>query len=565
MLRRLLVGPSGRTSRDERGAVALFVAASLAVLLIITALAVDLGMQRVARRDAQAIADLVSLDMARELDGRAKSAYSTAALDRAFEASIDRNDDGLGAEPDDYSYELGRLGATGSFESIGGSVTATAVKVTAVGSVGYLFTGGRGDVTRSAVSMPQDSTVCFSVGSRLLILDTSSGALSPILDQILKVNMSAVGYEGLVNLKDASIPLIDLAAALSLGTTEQVLNAQVSLSQLMLATAEALRANGDPVRATVLESISVKLTRFGLRLGDILDLDTGTPVAGLTGTVNVLDLIGAAIVAANGENAIAVAVPGIGSIKVIEPPRTACASPGRPATAKSAQIQFQLATTVPRSLDSRLTGTSNVRLDVEVGSASATYVSSEGCNNARVVLDWRTAGVRILPPPASQYGQVHLEVTPVALLNSLGALGSLVALPLNLLGLSRVGLDVLVAGSVVSAADRYTFNFPANSGLPPVVRVPPRGAATPSQALNLEALGVRLSAGQGPLENVLSAVTNVVGIILNGLVGPVVNSVVNPLVSGLLNALWDLIGLDVGTADLRMLGRPSCRGVRLMG
>ena len=60
-----------RPRADERGAVAIVVAVLMsAVLVTVAAYAVDLGLQRVARTDMQSLADVVSLDLARELDGR---------------------------------------------------------------------------------------------------------------------------------------------------------------------------------------------------------------------------------------------------------------------------------------------------------------------------------------------------------------------------------------------------------------------------------------------------------------------------------------------------------------
>ena len=80
--------------RDESGAVALVVAlVTVAVVLPIAAMGVDLGMQRVARRDMQAIADMVALDMSRHLDGQTKYSVlkNTAAWKDGIRRSVARN------------------------------------------------------------------------------------------------------------------------------------------------------------------------------------------------------------------------------------------------------------------------------------------------------------------------------------------------------------------------------------------------------------------------------------------------------------------------------------------
>ena len=53
-----------RRRRDERGAIIPMMAMLLVVLIPSTAIAVDLGMQRVVRRDMQALADVVALAVA---------------------------------------------------------------------------------------------------------------------------------------------------------------------------------------------------------------------------------------------------------------------------------------------------------------------------------------------------------------------------------------------------------------------------------------------------------------------------------------------------------------------
>jgi Flp pilus assembly protein TadG len=60
--------------KDENGAVALTVALVVTLLLAVASFALDLGLARVGVRDMQAVADVVALDMARQIDGRTVSA-----------------------------------------------------------------------------------------------------------------------------------------------------------------------------------------------------------------------------------------------------------------------------------------------------------------------------------------------------------------------------------------------------------------------------------------------------------------------------------------------------------
>ena len=64
--------PSNAQADDnaERGAVVPIVAICLLFLMTMTAFTVDLGRVMLRNRDAQAVADIVALDLARKVDGR---------------------------------------------------------------------------------------------------------------------------------------------------------------------------------------------------------------------------------------------------------------------------------------------------------------------------------------------------------------------------------------------------------------------------------------------------------------------------------------------------------------
>ena len=88
-----------RRIRDEHGVVAIVVALiTCAVLIPIAAVAVDLGVQRVARRDMQAPADVVALDLSRQLDGRSVAQITGASpsLQSLANASMARNNTTVG-------------------------------------------------------------------------------------------------------------------------------------------------------------------------------------------------------------------------------------------------------------------------------------------------------------------------------------------------------------------------------------------------------------------------------------------------------------------------------------
>src|SRR5690606_17381176 len=124
--RRVRLGHARRTSSasargraHERGAVLVTVAISLAVVVVCTALTVDLGRVSVLRRDLQNVADAATLDLVRLVDGRrAAEILADGRWDATLAGSRDRNDARLG--PDAVvSARLGHHDAgTGAFRPV---------------------------------------------------------------------------------------------------------------------------------------------------------------------------------------------------------------------------------------------------------------------------------------------------------------------------------------------------------------------------------------------------------------------------------------------------------------
>ena len=229
------------------------VAIIMVVLVGISAIAVDLGMQRVARRDMQALADPVALDLARLVDGRTANAINAGSggavpLNAAKNASVARNSGSTLGSPPVVTAVLIWLDANGdpvlnpngSVKQVTGSGIPDAVYVTAETSVDFAFATGSGGAGRSAIGT-SSSNACFKLGSFAAALNPSNSLiLQGYLNDALKLNV--VGYEGLAN---ASVTLGALAAELGVGSVEGLANLKnLSLQRLFLATASALQKGG---------------------------------------------------------------------------------------------------------------------------------------------------------------------------------------------------------------------------------------------------------------------------------------------------------------------------------
>ena len=366
--------PAGGVRRhpDERGAIIPMMAMLLVVLIPSTAIAVDLGMQRVVRRDMQALADVVALDLVRLVDGRNAAQINSGynghdTLSVALVRSVARNEDALGDDPqvtvklafmDPTTHRLetvvGSDGLPVTREATGTQVP-TAVEVTARGGVDFAFAPGRGGAVRVAVAVPSPSA-CFRLGSYAVGLDLQdANLLNAVLPELINnttFSTTLVGYQGLAA---AEVDLLDLVGVSGLGvaTPDELLGLDsLTLGQFYAAMASALQANGgDTASVALLQTLSTKANLTShIGIQDLLDIESGNTAA-LAASFNVLDLVMGAAYAANGGSALAVPgltaqLPGLTnlstSLTVGQTPRLACGAAGR-ARARTGQVGLTVA------------------------------------------------------------------------------------------------------------------------------------------------------------------------------------------------------------------------------
>lgn len=368
-----------RSRQDgERGAVLVLVAITLSTLIGFASFAVDLGYQRVVRRDMQAVSDVVALDLARRIDGRtAQDLLSDAAFESAINASRDRND--FAAAPGrTITVELGVLdpltnqltSAMRTYRRVGTSNGVNtgpepagipdAVRVTAEDTVDYFFRPGSGTTSRSAVTtIDAGGLASFMVGSFLLATNPSSdSAIGQVLNSVAP-GASVLSYDGLAR---AQVTLGQLVVPLGVGSVGEVLSTQVSFRDLVLASITALTAQGGQTAAiTVLNGLLTGASTVkNITIGDLFgaDLSGGSPPA--SATVNVLSLLTSAVYLSDGQHFITIPgttlnIPGVTQVTidltVIQPAQFGGFTVG----AIASTGQFQL--TVTPTFDFSPTGT----------------------------------------------------------------------------------------------------------------------------------------------------------------------------------------------------------------
>ena len=146
---------------DERGAILPVTVVLIGAFLLIASLVVDIGGDRIVRRDMQAVADLVALDMARRLDGSAEDAK---------EESLGRQS--AIVEPTSVTMRLAIVDKnTGEFVAWAGPLDVpNAVQVWTTGGTAFRLlptTPRSTNIQRSALAMIGPAIACVSVGAPL--------------------------------------------------------------------------------------------------------------------------------------------------------------------------------------------------------------------------------------------------------------------------------------------------------------------------------------------------------------------------------------------------------------
>jgi uncharacterized membrane protein len=326
-----------RFREAESGAMAIVVAlVTCFVIVPLGALAVDIGMQRVARSDFQTVADTVALDMGREL-----ASGQTPTASDAQQAAARAGGVVGGVQTITYNSQqvtiptmavyLGYVDPSGSTfisdQSLGcnGNAynsyftapteqhAANAVLVTATGKVNFNIVGGTGGACRSAIAAGGIRSACMWMDSYAAALNTGDSAILGPLGQMLGGNTIDTTVLSSSGILTANIKVLDflniLKANLGVGSIDQVLNANVTAAQVVAAEVTALQPpyNTLSAAATALsQQIGVHIASSAtFKVSDLVGITQGGSSA-LSAMVNPFDLAAASVQLANGTNAVAV-------------------------------------------------------------------------------------------------------------------------------------------------------------------------------------------------------------------------------------------------------------------
>lgn len=357
-----------RFSSNDRGAVLPIVALALTALMVMTAFSVDIGRQMTRRREAQGVADVVALDMARMLDGRTRSALeSDPQWDQTRRDAAARNnfpESGVVAELGHWDPYAQTFTASGPMD------IPDAVQVSTHDVVDFFFARvigiTQGSVSRSAVAT-QDVTpppncmtppcpptpgaralgVLGSVGAGFRYYDDPSvtaqyNVAAELRAQVMNselytalgfngtagasappvgLNLDVLSYQGL---SSAFVRLGDLAAAAGFGSVDQLLAANLTAQQLLNAEVTALQASDDAADLAAGNKIGSfaagASSTLTVRLGDFIKIAQGQGNRAVNARINALDLIAGTASIINGRNffttTINTSIPGVPTVPI---------------------------------------------------------------------------------------------------------------------------------------------------------------------------------------------------------------------------------------------------------
>lgn len=376
----------------QRGAIGLIAAVSLGLALLLMLLLVDSGRLYLEQRKLQRVADNAALEAV------SRGGTCQAGLTAAQYANQSAVRNGFTPDADStLNTACGGLvtGANGvrtfslnaSQSAAVRVIVSDAVLTSVARGIGALFSAGpvslNTQLTATAVAAaPVPNVAQLSIRSTLATINTASSVpLNAVVGGMLggNVSISALGWNGLIG---SDINLLSYLNQLAInlnvaaGNYTQLLNTTATVTQLIQAAVTVLQANGATAEVlTALGALQVAaLNASPVKLGDILQLQTGLPSTALDANVQVFQLLQAMVQLSNSKSAAAVTIPanllGLANltvqVKVIEPPQLSAIGDPRLAKAdplgtnriyvRTAQVRTLVRINVPLlSSDSALT------------------------------------------------------------------------------------------------------------------------------------------------------------------------------------------------------------------
>ncbi len=612
--------------RHQHGAIGLMAAVTLGMVLLFMLLMVDSGRLFLEQRKLQRVADMAVL----EAVTRGGNCTGTSTAAGFANQSAIRNSFTPGTVQK-INTTCGTLTTNSSQLRVftADATKSDAIRVIATTTVPTSVAGGlwsilskdgfdlNTNLTASAVgSTPGPTLAQISIRTTLATVDSSQ---SPLLNNLFSgllggnLSISAVGWDGLVKTDINLLQYLNQLAInlnVNAGDYTTLLNTNATVTQLIKAAATVATLNGATADVqTALGNLQVAaINNTPVKLGDLLQLQTGTSTAGLDTNLNLFSVLQAAIQIANKNNAVAATLPvnvlGLAkvttTIKVIEAPQYSAI--GNPATDKlyvrTAQIRSLITIELPvlntvTSLLNKVTdlvtgllggilgsivGTTyspqilppplilSINLDAGGADAEVTGYScpsgSSGIKSLTVLAHTALANLNVGNINASQAfsSSSAVTVTPLPIVNIV----SKTCLALICSSKDYGGGGVAIMATLPIARTPSTLLFSAaSSSEPPNLKLPP-AAKNASPTTNVVAslkstlsnLPIQLykpvdSTGiLGALVTELTSAVNATLLAVVNIAGGLITGVLSPLLDPLINNVLSLLGVNLMATEV---------------
>jgi uncharacterized membrane protein len=335
---------------QQRGAIGLMAAGTLALALLCMLVVLDSGRLYMERRSLQRVADMAALEAAGR-HGNCLPATTASAVAFATQSGI-RNDFVQGNDGRTMTTLCGNLSVDASgmrtfntdaskYEAIQVVVTHPVPRSIASGVASYFSSTPIEPIISmkaTAVAQPAAPLVQLTLRSAAMTLSSANAAvLNPLIGGLLggSLNLSVAGWQGLV---DTNLNLLSYLTRLStdlnlkVGDYTQLLTTNISVSQLIQSAISVLDPNNTLAATATISSLNAIKTAAGsttIALGDLLQVQSGSNLAALNTNMRVFDLVQGLVQVANKKNglmsAVQLNVPGVAQVtarvQVIQTPQ----------------------------------------------------------------------------------------------------------------------------------------------------------------------------------------------------------------------------------------------------
>jgi uncharacterized membrane protein len=360
-------------AREQRGAIIVMAALALSLVVILLSVA-DIGFLYYYKREYQKAADLAAMAGAKRLVSETTGIRSCDG--NALPAAQANATQNLGSKNYALTVLCGKWNPSGTTPETRFDTGVDADQLDAVRAVisgtppRFLPYVTVVTLTARATALADQPLAQLRIRSTLATVDSTK---SPLLNSVVggllggSINLPVAAWNGLLNTDINLLKYLDALAlelGVNVGNYDQVLGADVTLRQLMDVAADVLNRGGGTgdVSAAVGglgQLLGANLPGFSplLKLGDLLNIKTGTPASALDLGLNVFNLVEGSVQLASAHCAVCVDLPinlpglaGVGvKLKVIEPPQLSAI--GNPNTdhiaVRTAQVRVVVSANLP--------------------------------------------------------------------------------------------------------------------------------------------------------------------------------------------------------------------------